>query len=321
MTSIQFLIPIYNEECNIKLLANFLSSIYKEVTNNYNRNIDWSITFSDNCSIDNSLSELSKVKFFTSKVSIIPFAQNYGYSYATSYLLHVSKGEYLVLIPSDMQIPRETIVNGIINSLNSDRSVFFCRKNQESKMITHGLILYLKKIFYALLNIAQNNTYKGFYGMGCFSANDIFFMQKNNNQDFSPYQLRLVLPQICYKPIQVYFKEKKRLHGKSGFSFFTYVKEAFSILLRSSFIYKNGIQSLFLIVFFGFILLSIFILTIKIFQPLLILPGFTTVILLLLFSSMLNVLAIYLLWLKIEAKNSYLSFKKPILKRKIDYLK
>ncbi len=315
MTSIQFLIPIYNEELNIKLLANFLSSISEEVNANSKKNIDWSITFSDNCSLDNSLSELSKVEFFTSKVSIIPFAYNYGYSYATSYLLHISEAEYLVLIPSDMQIPRETIIDGITNSLNSDRSVLFCRKNQESKRVTHGLIIYLKKIFYALLNMVQTNTFKGFYGMGCFSASDIFFLQNTHNKEFSPYQLRLVLPQICYKPIKLYFKEKKRLRGKSGFNFFIYVKEALSILLRSSFIYKNGIQALFLIVLFGFLSLSVFIIILKTFQPLLILPGFTTLILLLLFSSMLNVLAIYLLWLKIEGKNSYLSFKRPILKR------
>ncbi len=319
MTSIQFLIPIYNEELNIKLLPNFLSSISDEVNEKLKKDIDWSIIFSDNCSTDNSLSELSKVKFFTTKVSIIPFAHNYGYSYATSYLLHVSDGKYLVLIPSDMQIPRETIIDGIIKSLNSDHSVFFCRKNQASKMISHGLILSLKKIFYSMLNIVQNNTYKGFYGMGCFSANDILILQNNYDKEFSPYQLRLVMPQICYKPIQFYFKEKKRLHGKSGFSFLTYIKEAFSILLRSSFIYKNGIQALFLIVLFGFLLLSGIIIVLKIFQPFLILPGFTTVILLFLFSSMLNVLAIYLLWLKIEAKNSYLSINRPILKRKRNY--
>ncbi len=313
MKSIQFLIPVFNEEQNLNLLQDYLDSIIKKVNNKIKKDIKWSILFSDNCSSDNSLSKLSEIKFPTKNLSVIPFAHNYGFSYATSYLVYSSTGDFIVLIPADMQVPIETIVKGITKSVSSNRSTLFCRKSQESRFLTHSFNLFFKKIFYKLLNLFQKNTYKGFFGMGCFSTSDINFLRKKSNATFFPFQIRIFFPNILYKPYSINFIEKERLFGISGFNFFKYVKEAFSIFLRSSFINKNGIQTLLIIVLLGFLLLSISIILFKIFLPSLILPGFTTLILLVLFSSALNVLSIYLLWLKIETKTL---LNKPVLKRK-----
>jgi len=306
--NIKVLIPVYNELSNLPLLANYLKIIKSSVAVVSYKQLNWSIVFADNDSADGSLFELGELKSALladfDDISIIAFAKNYGFSFSTSYLLSHADSFLNVLIPADMQIPAKSVIEAISISLANSRSSFLCR-NSNSHASQSAIIKFAKIAFYSSLSmLQQDNIYKGFFGMGCYTHDELSGLCLNQGVAFQPFQLRLILPALIQRPNLIFFEERSRINGCSSFGFINYMNEAFSILARSDFIYQKALKLL--VKFFIFtILLSMFIIfAIKIVSPASILPGFTTIILVNLVSTLSILFAIYTLTLKQERASS-----------------
>jgi len=88
-------IPVFNEEDNIKLLHEKLTSSLKD--------INYEVIFIDDKSTDKSLNILEDIEKKDSHVTILRFAKNFGQSSAWDAGIKVSKGEYLVTMDADLQ--------------------------------------------------------------------------------------------------------------------------------------------------------------------------------------------------------------------------
>jgi len=203
-----------------------------------------------------------------------------------------------------MQIPAKSIIDAILASLANRRSSFFCRKSHliASKF---SLMNFFKNTFYSALAILQEDSiYSGFFGMGCYMHNELLALHDNQGNAFRPFQLRLLLPTLIYQPNLFFFDERSRLAGHSSFGFTKYMSEAFSLLARSDLIYRKGLKILIKLSVFTILICIFCIVAVKILIPASILPGFATIILVNLVSTLIVLVAIYILSLKQERASS-----------------
>ena len=318
--NIQFIIPIYNEEPNIDSLFETYSLINKEIENKYrSKKFNWSLLVADNSSKDETLKLLNSYKKSFENLEVIAFYKNYGFSFSTSYLLHKSSGDVCVLIPADGQIPIETITRGIINSLNSNSNTLFVRgPGTKSIYLGINIINNFKKIFYFMVNKFNEETPKGYFGMGVYLGESLKPIRELP-RGFVPFQIRAVLPSLLDNYSILKFRELDRIKGKSGFNLSSYTKEALSILIRSEYISRNAVKYIILIIFFLLSAGSLFVFLIKLFIPGAIIPGFASIILVVLATSMLNIISIYFIAIRLEKFLLMPTNFKPRIKNKIGY--
>lgn len=318
--TIGFLLPVFNEAENIPDLLEYLELIRTRYENIYPGN-HWYMVFCDNCSFDSTTKLIAGIKSVYINVKLIEFAQNYGFHFSTSYLLSSSPFDLSVLIPADMQIPMDCVLESMLISTEKCKSVFLCRSQQrwDKSSVPLKLLFQIKSVFYKILSCIESKSVSGYYGMGAYCKNDIAILSVDQGFSFRPFQLRLVMPNLIRDYHTVLFRELARRRGSSGFGLLRYFSEAFSIYFRSSFVFDNGLKVLALLpgIFFVFILLGILI--VKLFSPLYILPGFATIILLILLTSSLHLLGLYLLSLKFERNFSVLSRVHPIVRSNIEF--
>ncbi|MCF8381854.1 MAG: glycosyltransferase family 2 protein [Bacteroidales bacterium] len=93
MKKLSVVVCVYNEEENIKPLVDKINSSLSE--------IDYEIVYVDDCSTDNTVKEILKLK--DPRLSLIQFRKNYGQSSAMAAGIDEAKGEYIVLLDGDLQ--------------------------------------------------------------------------------------------------------------------------------------------------------------------------------------------------------------------------
>ena len=101
---LSFVIPLYNEEENIKPLHEAISKVIDEKLN-----LNCEIIYVDDGSFDNSLNELKKLKEIDDRIRIISFKENRGQSAAMAAGFKHSKGDLVVTLDADLQNDPEDI--------------------------------------------------------------------------------------------------------------------------------------------------------------------------------------------------------------------
>ena len=108
MKKISIIVPCYNEEDVIELF-------YKELicTLNTIKNYKYEIVFIDDGSKDNTIKKLKELKSKDENIKIISFSRNFGKESAMLAGLENSKGDYAVVMDSDLQHPPKKIIEMI----------------------------------------------------------------------------------------------------------------------------------------------------------------------------------------------------------------
>jgi len=96
-TAISIVIPVYNEEENIKELHTKLTTVLPAITENYE------IIFVDDGSTDNSFALLKELNNEGKSVKVIKFRRNFGQSAAISAGFDYSKGNIIISMDGDLQ--------------------------------------------------------------------------------------------------------------------------------------------------------------------------------------------------------------------------
>jgi len=101
--SVSIVIPIYNEEENLKELYQRLNKTLTKL------NIDYRIIMTDDGSRDNSLEILKQIQEKDPHVTVIEFNRNYGQHAAVFAALKEATGDIVITIDADLQNPPEEI--------------------------------------------------------------------------------------------------------------------------------------------------------------------------------------------------------------------
>ena len=102
---LSIIIPVYNEEENVKTAYYAVTSVMEDISDKY----DYELLFTDNHSTDNTFEILRKLYQTDNHIRVLRFSKNFGYqrSILTGYL-HAN-GDMAVQLDCDMQDPPELI--------------------------------------------------------------------------------------------------------------------------------------------------------------------------------------------------------------------
>jgi glycosyltransferase involved in cell wall biosynthesis len=207
------IIPIYNEEDNIKL-------IYDQIYNLdlYNK---IQITFVDDGSTDDSLVVIKKIANKDRSVDFISFSKNFGHQIALSAGIDSSTADATIMMDADLQHPVECIPEMIKKFNNKNDIVQMVKIKQGKRNIFIRLFSFL---FYFLFrqfsNINLSNNVSDFRLISKKVCEQLKLI--NEKERF----LRGLVQWVGFKYTEVFYHPSQRKFGKSKYGFFKLIKLA-----------------------------------------------------------------------------------------------
>ncbi len=265
------IVPAYNEGGMIEKTADTISEILQKA------GIVFEIIFVNDGSKDDTWSQIKQKSEMDNRIRGVCFSRNFGKEAAMFAGMKACKGECCVLIDCDLQHPPQKIVEmyklwekgyEIIEAVKTDRG-------EES--ILHTICA---KAFYAIISkVTQiDMSHASDFKLLDRKAITVLLNMKEKNAFF-----RALSSWIGFKTIQVEFEVQERTVGESKWSTWSLVKYAISNVSSFSALPMQIVTVLGVLMFIATVILGIVALYQKIVG--IALEGFTTVILLQLFTG------------------------------------
>ena len=272
------ILPSYNEEKMIPVAAETITGILDEA------GIDHELLFVDDGSKDQTWNEIQRVSTLNSHVVGVHFSRNFGKEAAMFAGLETAKGDCCVVLDCDLQHPPEKIVEmyrlweqgyEVVEGIKEDRG-------EES-----GFHKFAANSFYALISKAT--------GMDMAASSDFKLLDRKvvdtlNKMPERNVFFRALSFWVGFKKTEVSYSVRERTVGESKWSTKSLIKYAINNIGSFSSL------PLHLVIGMGFIMLLIAVIfgIVALVQKIVgtALGGFTTVILLLLFSSSLIMISL-----------------------------
>lgn len=268
---LSIIIPAYNEEKNIQPASTVISDILLKESINYE------IIFVDDGSNDNTWEKITEQSSKNGNIRGISFSRNFGKESAIYAGLTFASGDCCVVIDCDLQHPPEKIVN-MFHLWEEGYEVVEAVKTNRGK--EHPLHTLAAKCFYNILSSATQ--------IDMMRASDFKLLDRKAvtvllNMPEKNSFFRALSSWIGFKTAQIEFEVLERKEGTSKWSTKGLIKYAVSNITSFS---TAPMQ---IVTFLGCIMLIVaFVMgAISLYQKFLgwALEGFTTVIILLLFTS------------------------------------
>ena len=232
---ISIVVPLYNEEKNIRLMYDRLVSSILKITSNFE------IIYVNDGSNDNSFLELLKLSNEDERVKYINFSRNFGHQIAVTAGLDYSKGAAVVIIDGDLQDPPEVIPEMYALYKEGFEVVYGQRLIRKGES-------FLKKItakyFYRILKKITNINIP--VDTGDFRLIDRKIVNDLKNMPEQNKFLRGQIAWLGYRQTSVFFERDERKFGETGYPFSKMLKFALDGITGFSdvplqFVTKTGI--------------------------------------------------------------------------------
>ena len=232
---ISIVVPLYNEEKNIRLMHDRLVSSILKITSNFE------IIYVNDGSNDNSFLELLKLSNEDERVKYINFSRNFGHQIAVTAGLDYSKGAAVVIIDGDLQDPPEVIPEMYALYKEGFEVVYGQRLIRKGES-------FLKKItakyFYRILKKITNINIP--VDTGDFRLIDRKIVNDLKNMPEQNKFLRGQIAWLGYSQTSVFFERDERKFGETGYPFSKMLKFALDGITGFSdvplqFVTKTGI--------------------------------------------------------------------------------
>lgn len=272
--------PVFNEEENIEFFYEQVS----EMTESLKQRYDFEFVFTDNHSHDKTWQLLEAIAKRDPRVHIIRFSRNFGYqkSILTGYLN--ATGDAAVQLDCDLQDPIGLVPEFLNLWEQGYQVVFGIRRTREEGFLIHAL----RKIYYRFVSVISDQNLP--VDAGDFRLVDRRILEEIRLvKDDSPY-LRGIISEMGFRQIGIPYDRQARTRGKSKFSW------ANLFVLGVDGIINHSVMPLRIVFYSGmvfFLLTSVGILGVFISHWLIGSHwprGFTTIVLIQLFSLSINTL-------------------------------
>lgn len=220
MKEISFVIPVFNNSNSLLILSEEINKLFGKYT--------LEIIFINDGSADDSLKVIKKISKDHNHVSFLSFSRNFGQVPAIVAGVRESKGKVTVVISADLQDPLDLVFDFYKLINNGSEVAIGYRIDREDNLISK----ITSKFFYSLMHLANSNIPKGGF--------DYFALGINAKQFFNKLDERNRFLQgdilfLGFTPVFLPYKRKKRVHGKSGWSFNKKLKYFIDGLLNTSY--------------------------------------------------------------------------------------
>ena len=232
---ISIVVPLYNEEKNIRLMYDRLVSSILKITSNFE------IIYVNDGSNDNSFLELLKLSNEDERVKYINFSRNFGHQIAVTAGLDYSKGAAVVIIDGDLQDPPEVIPEMYAKHKEGFEVVYGQRLKRKGdnffkKITAKYFYRILKKI--TSINIPLDT--------GDFRLIDQKIVKDLKNMPEQNKFLRGQIAWLGYRQKSIFFERDERKFGETGYPFSKMLKFALDGITGFSdvplqFVTKTGI--------------------------------------------------------------------------------
>ncbi|AFZ52099.1 glycosyltransferase family 2 protein [Dactylococcopsis salina] len=282
---ISLVIPIYNEQGILEILYERI----KVASAGWNQ--DYEVIFIDDGSSDYSLEIIQKLNQKDDRVKAISFSRNFGHQTAVSAGLKYSTGEIIVVMDGDLQDPPEQIINFLEQWQQGYQVVYAIRKKR--KEAWYKKLAYYS--FYRLLN--WMSSVKIPLDSGDFCLLDRTIVDHLNSLPERNRFVRGLRAWIGYKQIGIPYERNARLAGEAKYTFRKLIRLAFDGLINFSYRPLQVFTSLGIIVSLLSFLVAIYYLFAWILDPTVReqLPGYTSIIIAILFLGGVQLISIGIL--------------------------
>jgi dolichol-phosphate mannosyltransferase len=221
---ISIIIPCYNEEGNVHVLYEKLSSILKscEIST-------YEILFVNDGSSDDSLMKIKELTAKDDAVKFIHFSRNFGHQNALRAGLDFAKGDAVISLDADLQHPPELIPLLISHWKAGNKVVFTKRKDTNDFTFFKRLT---SKMFYRLVNYLSETKLEE--GTADFRLLDRTVVEalKNFKEDNLFY--RGIIPGLGFKQYGIEYNPHERFSGQTKYTFSKMVRFALTGITSSS---------------------------------------------------------------------------------------
>ena len=216
MKKISIVIPVYNEEENIKPL-------YEEVLNVIN---DFEMIIVDDGSIDNSWEVIKKIAEKDKRVIGIRFTRNFGQTQAIKAGIDVAENDIIILMDGDGQNDPNDILKLISKIEEGFDVVSGWRKKRKDNFFTRVLPSIIANYIISLVTGVKLNDY------GC----TLKAYKKDFIKEIDLYgEMHRFIPALCYyvgaKITEVEVNHRPRIKGKSKYGFMRIFKVILDIMI------------------------------------------------------------------------------------------
>lgn len=214
--TVSYIFPIYNEEENIDVLYQTITSVITEVETQY----EIEMIFINDGSTDNSFEKLIAIQDHDDRVRVINFARNFGHQMAVTAGLDYARGDAVIIMDSDMQDPPKVSLELIKKWQQGFEVVYAQRRSRQDspfkRLTAHGFYWMLHQL--ADIQIPRDT---GDFRLIDRKVVDTLKQFKEHNRF-----LRGMVSYVGFKQTAVLFDRDKRHAGTTGYPLKKMVKFA-----------------------------------------------------------------------------------------------
>ena len=220
---ISICIPCYNEEDNIELAHNRVTSVMGNLPG-----YDYEILFEDNASTDTSQDMLRNLAARDRHVRVILNEKNFGPGRSGTNCLVSAHGDAAVLLPCDLQDPPELIPQMIEKWESGYRVVWGQKESSEES----GLMYRIRALYYhVLIDFAKVDAQPQVDGFGLY---DRTVLRDAARYCDAGVGLRSFVGMAGYSVALLPYRQNSRQGGKSSYSIVRYAKLAMDTIVANS---------------------------------------------------------------------------------------
>ncbi|MBR6034093.1 MAG: glycosyltransferase family 2 protein [Clostridia bacterium] len=210
MKKISILIPCYNEEANVREIA---EAVRKEIETNLSE-YDYELVFIDNNSTDKTRDYIREMCNNNKKIKAIFNSRNFGQFNSPYYGLLQTTGDCTILLCADFQDPVEMITKFVKEWENGYKIVIGIKnKSKESK-----IMYFLRSIYYKVIKkLSDVEQIEHFTGFGLYDKDFINVLRNLN--EHTPF-LRGIVAELGFKRKEIMYEQAKRKAGKTHNNFY-----------------------------------------------------------------------------------------------------
>ncbi len=223
-TLISILVPVYNEEANVRAAHRAVVDVFATLSPAY----DYEIIFTDNHSTDNTFALLQQIAAEDPRVRVIRFARNFGYQRSIFVGFLNARGACAIQMDCDLQDPPALFPEMLDLWRDGSQVVYGVRRSRKEGV----LVGQARKIFYRMIDMLSEDRLP--HDAGDFRLIDRAVLdQLHLVDDASPY-LRGLISTMGFEQTGFDYDRAARTAGESKFGFGPMAKLALDGIINHS---------------------------------------------------------------------------------------